>query len=135
MLIGWTITAAVSLYLLSSAATKFLGTAATLAEFEHLGYPRSVIFPVAFTQMLGILLYLMPRTGTLGAVLITAYMGGGAAIHLRAGDPVIIPIATAVLTWIGLILRDPRVRSVMPWRTQLTHPVPDGTPSHRSPEI
>lgn len=123
---------AVGAYLLYSAATKFLRTPAALAEFEHLGYPATVIVPIGLAQSLGVVLYLVPRTAVLGAVLITAYMGGGAAVHLRAGDPVIIPIATAVVAWTGLIGRDPLVRSVMPWRTPLTRTVPEGTPSHRS---
>lgn len=125
---GWIISACVGVFLLHSAGTKFLHTAAVRAEFEHLGYPQSVITPIAVAQALGVLLYLIPRTGTLGAVLITAYMGGGTAIHLRAGDGVALPIVTGILAWTGLVLRDPQVRSIIPWRTGTTH-----ARSHRTP--
>jgi hypothetical protein len=133
-LAGWTISAAVGIFLLFSAGTKFLKTPAVLAEFQHLGYPESAILPIAVAQTLGIALYLIPRTGVLGATLVTAYMGGGAAVHLRAGDAVLLPIATAILAWTGLVLRDHRVRSVMPWKTNLTHTAPQGAQSHRSLE-
>lgn len=116
-LAGWILSAGVGIFLLHSAGTKFLHTAAVRAEFEHLGYPESVITPIAVAQALGILLYLFPRTGTLGAVLITAYMGGGTAIHLRAGDGVALPMVTGVLAWAGLLLRDAQVRRIIPWRT------------------
>lgn len=127
-LVGWIVSAGVGIFLLHSAGTKFFHTAAVRAEFEHLGYPQSAITPIAVAQALGILLYLVPRTGTLGAVLITAYMGGGTAIHLRAGDGVALPIVTAILAWTGLVLRDPQVRSIIPWRTGTTH-----ARSHRTP--
>ncbi len=140
-LAGWAISGGVGIFLLHSAGTKFLRTSAALAEFEHLGYPDSVILPIAVAQLLGILLYLIARTAVLGAVLITAYMGGGTAIHLHPGDPVVIPITTAILAWTGLVLRDPLVRSVMPWRTRHAHlpPSPEtharpGVPNHRSIE-
>lgn len=131
-LAGWTLSAAVGIFLLFSAGTKFLRTPTVLAEFEHLGYTESAILPIAVAQTLGIVLYLLPRTGVLGATLVTAYMGGGAAVHLRAGDAVLLPIVTAILAWTGLVLRDHRVRSVMPWRTSFTHTAPPGAQSHRS---
>lgn len=131
-LIGWAISAAVGVFLLHSAATKFLRTPSALAEFEHLGYADPVILPIAIAQTLGILLYLIPRTGMLGAALTTAYMGGGTAVHLRADDGVVLPIATAVLAWTGLVLRDPLVRSVMPWRTRCASPVSSETPARPS---
>jgi hypothetical protein len=88
-----------------------------------LGYPAST----TFARGLGVLalictaLYALPRTAVLGAMLLTAYMGGAVASHLRLGDPlfthILFGVYLAVLAWGGLYLRDARVRAVLPLRS------------------
>lgn len=62
------------------------------------------------------MLYAVPRTAVLGAVLVTAYLGGAVATHVRAGEPFSIPIVIGVLVWAGLYLRDARIRALVPLR-------------------
>lgn len=82
----------------------------------HLG------FPVGLSQMLGaieavcVALYLFPTTAPLGALLLTAYLGGATAIHVRIGDPWFFPVILGLLAWVGLILRDERARALLPGR-------------------
>jgi len=88
-----------------------------------IGYPTGA----EFTRGLGLLgilctlLYAMPRTALLGAILLTGYMGGAAASHLRVGNPlfthVLFGVYIAILAWGGLYLRDARIRALLPWRT------------------
>ena len=90
-----------------------------------LGYPAST----TFARGLGVLalictaLYALPRTAVLGAILLTAYMGGAVASHLRLGDPlfshILFGVYLAVLAWGGLYLRDARVRAVLPLRSPM----------------
>ena len=90
-----------------------------------LGYPAST----AFARGLGVValictaLYALPRTAVLGAILLTAYMGGAVASHLRLGDPlfshILFGVYLAVLAWGGLYLRDARVRAVLPLRSPM----------------
>ena len=91
-----------------------------------LGYPASI----AFARGLGVLaltctaLYAAPRTAVLGAILLTAYMGGAVASHLRLGDPlfthILFGVYLAVLAWGGLYLRDPRLRALLPLRSTIS---------------
>ncbi len=114
--LGWAIAGLTACVLLASAGGKLARTGATLAELGRLGYDADNAVRIGVAQITGAVLYLIPGTGVLGAILITAYMGGGVAAHLIAGDPVGVPVLTAGATWLGLILRDPDVRRVVPWK-------------------
>ena len=85
-----------------------------------LGYPRDVVFGLGVTLAICVLVYLIPRTSLLGAVLLTGYLGGAVATHVRVGNPlfthVLFPTYIAALLWGGLMLRDPRLRVFIPWR-------------------
>jgi hypothetical protein len=63
------------------------------------------------------IIYVIPRTAVLGAILLTGYLGGATATHVRLGEPFFVPIVLGVLVWGGLYLRDDRVRSLVPWRS------------------
>ena len=83
------------------------------------GYPEHIIRPLGVVTVLSALLYLIPQTAVLGAILLTAYMGGAVCHHVRAGDPftMMIPgVVFGVLLWLGLLLRDRRVRDLLPIR-------------------
>jgi len=62
-------------------------------------------------------IYLIPNTAVLGAILMTAFMGGATATHVRAGEPFYAPVIVGVLVWVGLLLRDRRVRELIPLRS------------------
>jgi hypothetical protein len=102
------------------AAGKLLQPPQVVEGTTSLGYQASVIFPLGVVQVLCLVLYLVPRTAALGAVLWTGYLGGAIATHVRIGNPlfshVLFPIYVAALFWGGLWLRDARLRSVLPLR-------------------
>ena len=82
----------------------------------HLGFQAGTITTIAVVEILVTLLYVVPQTVFLGAALVTAYLGGIVATHLRVGDPVAMPIVLGVLVWLGLYLRDERLRALTPFR-------------------
>ena len=83
----------------------------------QLGFPLTVVFPLGLVELICLVLYVMPRTAPLGATLLTAYLGGAVAIHVRLGNPVfthmLSPVYMAILLWGGLYLRDARVRAAL----------------------
>jgi hypothetical protein len=83
----------------------------------QLGYPEAVIQPIGAILLVCVVAYAIPRTSILGAVLLTGYMGGAIATHVRVGSPLmtheLFPVYVAALFWGGLFLRDERLRSVL----------------------
>jgi hypothetical protein len=84
---------------------------------RHLGLPDGVIVPIAVLELVCVVLYVSPRTAVLGAILVTGFMGGAVLAHLRVGEPFITPIVVGTLVWVGLFLRDPRIRALLPLRS------------------
>ena len=81
------------------------------------GYPATLATPIGLTLLLSTLLYLIPRTAVLGALLVTAYLGGAVATHVRVGDgSYLFAVLFGVLAWAGLYLREPRLRALLPLR-------------------
>ena len=105
------------LFLLFDSLGKLLKVAPVIAGTAQLGYPESVIRPIGIILLLCVVIYLIPRTAILGAVLLTGFLGGAIATQVRVGNPllthVLFPIYLAVLVWGGLFLRDGRVREVL----------------------
>ena len=85
-----------------------------------LGYPVGVIIPLGVTLLTSVLVYLVPRPAVLGALLLTGYLGGAVATHVRVGNPLfthtLFPTYVAALLWGGLMLRDRRLRAFLPFR-------------------
>ena len=108
------------LFLAMDATMKLLMAAPAVQTTTELGYPSTVIFPLGLVQLACLALYAIPRTAVLGAVLWTAYLGGAVATHVRVGNPlfshVLFPVYIATLLWLGLWLRDLRVRALLPLR-------------------
>jgi hypothetical protein len=104
------------LMLLFSASMKFVQTPPVAEGFAHLGYPMSVALGLGILEIACTLLYVIPRTSVLGAILLTGYLGGATATHLRVGDPYFMPVLLGVLVWAGLYLRDARLRALLPLR-------------------
>ncbi len=82
------------------------------------GYPESAIVLIVIAECALVVLYLVPQTSVLAAIMMTGYLGGAVATHLRIGDPAraAIPLAVGILAWGGLYLRDSRIRQLVPFR-------------------
>jgi hypothetical protein len=88
--------------------------------FIRLGFPLSLAVPLGIIEIVCVLLYIVPRTSILGAILLTGYLGGAIATQLHSGSPVgelSFPILMGVIVWAGLYLRDDRLRSLIPLRS------------------
>lgn len=111
---GRIVSAIVVLFLLLDAAMKIAELAAAVQGTIQLGYPESVVRGIGILLLVCTLLYVIPRTSILGAVLVTGYLGGAIATNVRVGAPlfshVLFPVYVAVLLWGGLFLRDRRLR-------------------------
>jgi hypothetical protein len=102
----------------SSATWKLTRNAWYVAEFGRIGWPESALTGLALLQLACIVLYLIPPTAVLGAVLLTGYLGGAIATYVRIGElyPVLVPLSTSLIAWAGIYLRDERLRSLLPFR-------------------
>ena len=106
-----------ALFLLFDAAGHLMVPAAVVEAFNRLGYPISLSPVLAIIELVCLVAYLIPRTAILGAILLTGYLGGAVATHLRVHDPLfdtLFPIVFGVLVWAGLYLRDQRLRALIP---------------------
>ncbi len=106
------------LFLAFDAVVKLLRLPAAVEGTTRLGYAASVLLALGVLQAVCLVLYLVPRTSVLGAILWTGYLGGAVATHVRVGDPLfshaLFPVYIGVLLWAGLWLRDIRLRALIP---------------------
>lgn len=106
------------LLLLFSGAIKLMKLASVMQGFAHFGYPERFIVGIGILEIACTVVYMIPRTSVLGAILMTAYLGGATATNVRVSDPAFfITITLGVLVWAGLYLRDERVRALIPLRS------------------
>jgi len=109
-----------ALFLLVDGGMKLVKPAPVVEATVRLGYPESAIFGLGVVLLACTVVYLIPRTSTLGAILLTGYLGGAVATHVRVGAdlfPIFFPVILGVLVWGGLFLRDSRLRTLLPWRS------------------
>lgn len=104
------------LLLVFSATMKLIKPPGLAEGFQHLGYPVNLALALGTLELVCTMLYVIPRTSVLGAILLTGYLGGATATHVRIGDPFFGAIVVGVLVWGGLFLRDPQVRGLIPIR-------------------
>lgn len=102
------------LMLLFSAFMKFAKPPQVLQGLAQFGYQESVVLSLGILELACTIIYLVPRTAVLGAILLTGYLGGATATHVRVGDQFFIPIVLGVVLWGGLYLRDERLRALIP---------------------
>jgi hypothetical protein len=116
--VGRLVSALPVLVVLASARWKLTSNPWYVQEWARIGWPNEALTPLALIQLTCIALYVIPPTAVLGAVLLTGYLGGAIATYARIGElfPVLVPLTTAVLAWVGLSLREPRVRTLLPLR-------------------
>jgi hypothetical protein len=114
-------------FLLLDATMKLVKPEPVVKATVELGYPESVIVGLGIVLLVCTILYMIPRTSALGAILLTGYLGGACASHVRHGDgwfAILFPVVFGVLLWGGLWLRDERLRSLVPLRSRPTADVP-----------
>jgi DoxX-like family len=109
-----------ALFLFVDAVGKLVKPAPVVEGTVQLGYPESVLLGLGIVLLACTVLYVIPRTAILGAILLTGYLGGAVATHVRVGSPlfshILFPVYVAVLVWGGLYLRDERLRALIPLR-------------------
>ena len=118
--IGWIMSALPALFLLFDGAMKLVQPEVVVKTTVDLGYAETVILPLGVVLLACTILYLIPQTAVLGAILLTGYLGGAVATHVRVGDslfPVFFPVIVGALLWGGLLLRDTRLRALLPVRS------------------
>jgi hypothetical protein len=102
------------LMLLFSASLKISHAPQFLEKWAKFGYPDSLATPIGILEVSCALVYAFPKTRFLGAILVTAYLGGAVATHVRVGDVFVAPLLLGVFAWAGLFLRDSRLRELLP---------------------
>jgi hypothetical protein len=102
--------------LLASGGMKLSHSAAIVEGWQKVGFPAGTLTPIGVFEVACAILYAIPQTTVFGAVLMTGYLGAACATHIRAGEPFVAPLLLAILAWIGLYLREPRLRALVPLR-------------------
>lgn len=118
---GYIITALPALFLLMDAVMKFVKPEPVVETTVGLGYPEHLIVPLGAILLISLVLYLIPRTAVLGAILLTGYLGGAVATHVRVDSPLfshtLFPVYIGVFIWLGLYLREQKLRQLVPFRS------------------
>jgi DoxX-like family len=124
--VAWTMTALFTLFMVFDTTIKLMQLPIVEEANTQLGYPPGMGFPIGVLEVFLLVLYLVPRTSILGAVLFTGLFGGTVATHLRAGSPLfshmLFGVYLGVLAWGGLWLRDEKLRALFPVRRQWSYP-------------
>jgi hypothetical protein len=119
--VGQVFSGLVVLFLVPDGIFKFVKPAPVVEAFAHVGLPLTLANTLGIILLVCTAIYAFPRTSVLGAILLTGYLGGAVATHLRVGDPlfshVLFPTYLGVLLWLGLYLRDSRLRAFIPLRS------------------
>ncbi|MBI3865228.1 MAG: DoxX family protein [Planctomycetia bacterium] len=114
---GRILTSLLALGLTFSAIAKFSNSKEVAEQFvDTLGYPADLTVAIGIVEISCLVIYLIPQTAVLGAVLLTGYLGGAVATHVRVHDNFAGPVIGGVLVWLAVFLRDPRVRALLPLR-------------------
>jgi hypothetical protein len=119
---GRVLTGLAVLFLLFDSAGKLFEVQPVIDGTRQLGYSRDIVFTLGVILLSCVVVYLIPRTAVLGALLLTGYLGGAVATHVRVTNPLfshtLFPIYVAIFIWGGLVLRDARLLAFAPWRRQ-----------------
>ena len=117
---GWIFSWLALLVFALTAMLGMLNPAAAAQASAHYGYPDGSMTRIAIVELVCVLLYAIPRTSVLGTILLTGYLGGAISTHVRAGEPFYLPLGVGVIIWLGLFLRDARLRALLPLRSPAT---------------
>ncbi|MFO0947116.1 MAG: DoxX family protein [Planctomycetota bacterium] len=109
-IVGWVISALVAALLIGpSAMGKFLEWEGKEKAFADMGFTADVMMKIGVLEVVFAILFLIPRTSFIGAILLAAYLGGATVTHIRVGEDFYMPIVVGVVAWIGLGLRRPEI--------------------------
>jgi Mn2+/Fe2+ NRAMP family transporter len=112
---SYVLSALPALFLLSGGVNAVRKADFVMEGFTKQGYPEHLAPALGVVQFVCALLYIIPRTSVLGAILLTGYFGGAVATHVRLDDPLwVVPVVFGVFVWAGLYLREDRLRSLIP---------------------
>ena len=114
--VSYAISIVVALVFVVSAVMKIKGGEEVAQGMAHLGFPEALLVPLSIVELTCVILYLVPATSVLGAILLTGYIGGAICTHLRVGDVFVLQIALGLLVWLALSLREPRLKPLIPLR-------------------
>jgi DoxX-like protein len=117
--IGWILSVLPALFLLFASAMNLVKSDQVVEGTVKYGYAESVIRPLGIVLLICVVIYLVPRTSVLGAILLTGYLGGAVATHVRAQEglfTILFPVIFGALLWGGLVLRDAKLRTFLPLR-------------------
>jgi hypothetical protein len=114
--VGRVISILASLMFLLSAFLKLKDGPDVMKGIAHLGLLESMLVPLAILEISCVVIYLIPATSVFGAILLTGYIGGAICTHWRVGDPFVVQIVLGLLVWLGLYLRENRLRELIPVR-------------------
>jgi hypothetical protein len=114
--VGRVISILASLMFLLSAFLKLKDGPDVMKGIAHLGLLESMLVPLAILEISCVVIYLIPATSVFGAILLTGYIGGAICTHWRVGDPFVVQIVLGLLVWLGLYLRENRLRELIPLR-------------------
>ncbi|MCA9074245.1 MAG: DoxX family protein [Planctomycetaceae bacterium] len=114
--VGRVLTVLVALLFVFSAVAKLTTGAKGTEGVPEMGIPQSMIVPLGILELVCVAVYVFPQTTVLGAILLTGYMGGAICTHWRVGDPFLFQIGIGVIIWLGIFLREPRLRELIPLR-------------------
>jgi hypothetical protein len=115
-IVGWILSVLPALMLLMAAAMSLSHSPQVMEGMNKYGFSEKAATFIGIAALASALLYLLPPTAVLGAILMTGYFGGAVVTHLRAQEPFFVPVLVGVVVWLGLFLRDPRLRVLIPFR-------------------
>ena len=116
VIVGRVLTGLIAAMFLMGVVMSFSGNPQVTEGMVKYGFPAGFHLVVGSLELLCLIFFLIPQTTVLGAILLTGYLGGAVATHLRAGEPWFFPVIFGVVVWAAVYLRDPRLRSLIPLR-------------------
>lgn len=114
--VGRILSVLIALPFVMSVYMKFFPNAEYAKNMAHLGLPGSITVTIAALEAMCVVFYLIPQTSVLGAILFTGYLGGAILTHLRVGEPAYLQALFGAIIWLGIYLREPRLRQILPIR-------------------
>lgn len=121
---GWLISILPALALLASGIAKIVMDPEVMKQpgAPDIGWKNEAILGLAILEIVGAVLYLLPYSAVLGAIILTAYIGGAIATHVRIGDAFAVQLLLGIMLWVGLVFRDARLRNMLPVRSVSSQP-------------